>query len=55
MAINELVYALGDLFYMTFELLEVAGNMPNVLFIVVGSIAIIAWVLQMLKHQREAA
>ncbi|MCI5057135.1 MAG: hypothetical protein MRY83_13565 [Flavobacteriales bacterium] len=55
MAINELVYAVGDLMYMTFELLEAGGNMPNVLFIVIGSILIAAWILQMLKHQKEGA
>tara|TARA_B100000780_G_C21110521_1_gene448749 strand:- start:552 stop:716 length:165 start_codon:yes stop_codon:yes gene_type:complete len=33
---NNLVYAIGDLFQVTFELISKAGNLPNVLIILVG-------------------
>tara|TARA_B100000780_G_scaffold44883_1_gene27941 strand:- start:4290 stop:4454 length:165 start_codon:yes stop_codon:yes gene_type:complete len=33
---NNLLYAIGDLFEATFELLEKAGNAPNVLIVIVG-------------------
>ena len=34
---NDILYAIGDLFEATFELLEKAGNVPNVLIIIVGT------------------
>lgn len=54
MSSTEVFYALGDFFYATFELLESLGNLPNVLFIVIGFIAALTWILQMVKHQKES-
>ena len=34
---SNILYTIGDLFEATFELLEKAGNVPNVLIIIVGS------------------
>ncbi len=34
---NNLLYTIGDLFEATFEILEAAGNVPNVLIVIVGT------------------
>jgi hypothetical protein len=37
---KDILYTIGDLFEATFEILEAAGNVPNVLIIIVGTAAL---------------
>jgi len=37
---NDLLYSIGDLFEATFEILAVAGNIPNILFALLGAVAL---------------
>ena len=34
---NNILYAIGDLFETTFGILEKAGNFPNVIIVIVGA------------------
>jgi len=34
---NNLLYAIGDLFEATFEIISKAGNVPNVILIILGA------------------
>lgn len=55
MTFSELMWGIGDFFYDTFELLEQLENLPNVFFLVVGSILFLYWVLQLIKAKSKAA
>ncbi len=55
MRINELVFALQNLFQASFKILVKLGNFPNVLFIVIGFILFFIWLKQMIAYNREAA
>jgi hypothetical protein len=54
MRINELIFAIQDFFVASFKLLPKVGNMPNILFIVIGFILTFIWVRQMAKYNKEA-
>ena len=53
MQIKDIVYALGDFFEWTFEILPVLGNSVNYLFLALGFIFFFYWMGQMAKHNRE--
>ena len=50
--IKDIVYALGDFFTATFKILPVLGNIPNFLFIAIGSVFFIYWLGEMRKHKK---
>jgi len=54
MSWNDFVYGLGDFFELTFEILPLLGNLPNILFtlILVGGIGY--WLLQLKKYKTLA-
>lgn len=52
MQVKDIVYALGDFFEWTFQILPILGNIPNLLFIVIGFGFFLYWVGQMNKHAR---
>ena len=47
MQLKDVMYAIADLFQWTFGFLEAAQNGPNFLFIAIGSIFFIYWLVQM--------
>jgi hypothetical protein len=49
---NELWYAIGDLFEWSFKILPVLGNLPNILFSLIITGYFLYWMGQMRKHQR---
>ena len=40
---NEIVYALQDVFEATFKILPLLGNIPNYLFIAIGFVGLYVW------------
>jgi hypothetical protein len=52
MQFKDFVYALGDFFEWTFGLLPALGNIPNFLFIAIGSVLFIYWMIQMRGHAK---
>ncbi len=53
MQIRDIVYGLGDFIEWTFGILTIAGNIPNILFIVIGFIFFFYWMGQMNKHKKQ--
>ncbi len=53
MQVKDIVEGLGDFLLWTFEILPTLGNIPNFLFILIGSILFLYWMGQMLGHQRR--
>ncbi|MCH8553788.1 MAG: hypothetical protein LAT76_01435 [Schleiferiaceae bacterium] len=51
---TEFFTALGNFFLATFEILPALGNIPNVLFILIGFGYFGYWMAQMKKHNQEA-
>jgi hypothetical protein len=51
---NELIYGLGNLLQETFTILPILGNLPNVLFIIIGFILLFYWLRAMANYNREA-
>lgn len=52
MQVKDIVYAIGDFFEWTFEILPVLGNIPNYLFVVLGALFFLYWMGQMVKFKR---
>ncbi len=50
MQFKDIVYALGDFFEWTFQILPFLGNIPNILFLAIGSVLFIYWMMEMRKH-----
>ncbi|MFN3951675.1 MAG: DUF6341 family protein [Thermaurantimonas sp.] len=50
--VSKIAYALGDFFEWTFQILPVLGNLPNILFLLIGFVAFIYWMNEMRKHQK---
>lgn len=53
MQFKDIVYAIGDFFLWTFELLPAAGNAPNVVFSLIIASLFVYWMLQMASHARR--
>jgi len=51
---TEFVYALGEFFKWTFELLQAGGNPVNNVFIVIGSAMLVGWVVLQMRYNKEA-
>jgi len=51
---TDLVYATGDLFTWTFQILDVLGNFPNYLFAVLMFFGVIYWLNWQRKLSAEA-
>ncbi|MBA3898733.1 MAG: hypothetical protein H0X62_00750 [Bacteroidetes bacterium] len=51
---NDLVYGLGELLQETFKILPVLGNIPNVIFIIIGFLLLFYWIKAMANYNREA-
>jgi hypothetical protein len=51
---NELIYGLGNLLQESFTILPILGNLPNVLFIIIGFILLFYWIREMANYNREA-
>lgn len=51
---NEIVYGLGDLLEMTFEILPPLGNLPNILFSLVIFGSLVYWMMQLSKYNKKA-
>lgn len=54
MSWNELVYGLGDLVTLSFELLKAGGNNVNNLFIAAITLVLAAWVFKQIRYNKEA-
>lgn len=50
---TDLVYSIGDFFTWTFGILELLGNSPNVLFIGIGFIGAIFWLVKQAKYSKD--
>jgi hypothetical protein len=52
---TDLMYNLGDIFTWTFKnVLELLGNVPNVLFIIIGFVGTGFWLMKQTRYNREA-
>jgi hypothetical protein len=51
---KDLVFALGDFLTETFKILPKLGNLPNIIFIIIGFILLIYWLRAMTNYNREA-
>jgi hypothetical protein len=51
---NDLIYGLGDFLLETFKILPVLGNLPNVIFIIIGFILLFYWLREMSNYNKEA-
>lgn len=52
MQVKDIVDAIGDFFEWTFEILPVLGNIPNLIFLILGFLFFFYWMGQMRKHKR---
>lgn len=43
---TDIVYAIGDFLQWTFKILETLGNLPNVLFIILGFVGVAFWLFK---------
>jgi hypothetical protein len=50
MQIKDIVYALGDFFLWTFEILGTLGNVPNIIFSSIIAILFLYWMKEMAGH-----
>lgn len=50
---TDLAYSLGDFFTWTFGILELLGNAPNVIFIIIGFIGAGFWLMKQAKYSKE--
>jgi|OM-RGC.v1.037116447 hypothetical protein len=53
MQVKDVVYAIGDFFEWTFQILPVLDNLPNMLFLGIGFILFFYWMAQMAAHARR--
>jgi hypothetical protein len=53
MLFKDFVNALGDFFLWTFEILPVAGNLPNIFFSLIIAVLFFYWMAQMAGHARK--
>ncbi|KAB1063197.1 hypothetical protein [Salibacter halophilus] len=51
---NELIYGIGDLVTLTFELLKAGNNYVNWFFIVLIAVVLTGWVVMQQKYNKEA-
>lgn len=54
MAINGIMEALGDFFEWTFKILPILGNIPNVLFIILGFVLLFFWLKMQSDFNKKA-
>lgn len=52
MQVKDIVYGLGEFFEWTFEILPALNNLPNFLFIAIGSVLFLYWMKEMVGHAR---
>jgi hypothetical protein len=50
MQIKDIIYALGDLFLWTFEILGTLGNVPNIIFSSIIAILFLYWMRELAGH-----
>ncbi len=53
MKFDDILYALESVFQFSFSILEWLGNIPNILFLIIGFIAATIWTLQLVKYSKE--
>lgn len=51
---NEIVYGLGDLIEMTFEILPLLGNLPNILFSLIIFGSLVYWLKELSNYNKKA-
>ncbi len=51
---NEIVYGLGDLIEMTFEILPLLGNLPNILFSLIIFGCLVYWMKELSNYNKKA-
>jgi hypothetical protein len=51
---TELIYGLGELLQQSFAILPALGNIPNVIFIIIGFLLFFFWIKEMARYNREA-
>lgn len=52
---TDICYAIGDLFLNYFKLIKSLHASPNILLIIIGSVAFLWWMGQMVKFNKQAA
>tara|TARA_B100001250_G_C19510966_1_gene661656 strand:+ start:128 stop:346 length:219 start_codon:yes stop_codon:yes gene_type:complete len=52
MQFKDIVEGLGDFFEWTFGILPILGNIPNILFLLIGSVLFLYWMMEMRKHSK---
>jgi tellurite resistance protein TehA-like permease len=50
---KDIFYAIADFFEYIFNVVEILGNIPNYLYIVIISVFLILWIIIMLKHRKD--
>jgi hypothetical protein len=51
---TDIFYALGDFFQWTFRYMEKLNMLPNKIFFAIGFIAMLIWLWQMVRYNKEA-
>lgn len=51
---TDIFYAIGDFFEWTFIYIEKLGMLPNKIFFSIGVVAMLIWLRQMVKYNKEA-
>lgn len=52
MQFKDIVYAIGDFFQWTFQILPWLGNIPNFIFVILGFLFFFFWMSQLVKFSR---
>ena len=50
MQVKDIFEAIGELFQFTFQILPTLGNLPNLIFLILGSVLFLYWMLQMSRQ-----
>tara|TARA_R110002072_G_scaffold257816_10_gene416499 strand:- start:1826 stop:1996 length:171 start_codon:yes stop_codon:yes gene_type:complete len=52
MQVKDIMYSIGEFFWWAFESLVALGNIPNLIFLAIGSVLFLYWMGQMRKHSK---
>lgn len=47
------MYNLGDVFTWTFKILESLGNLPNILFVIIGFVGLAFWLMKQSQYSKR--
>lgn len=51
MQVKDIFEGIGAFFEFTFQILPTLGNLPNLIFLIIGSALFLFWMVQMTRHR----